>query len=182
MVTMSEEDMESKGGDNTPQLNIQLIDTSHKGVHHFLQLVESSPHRYLSECFEMVKKALYSEEARAAWISRREKNHLSVPKVRSITLYVRPMEGIAYTTGTILDDEHKEIHLSADYVQKQFQKPKTVEPSPTSTQTAASATPTVAADSQVATLPAGKDRYATAAREIQGVIVHEVSDEGAKRY
>jgi hypothetical protein len=40
-----------------------------------------------------------------------------VPKVRSITVVGRPMDGVAYTTGLPLDDLHKEIHLSLNYVQ-----------------------------------------------------------------
>lgn len=36
--------------------------------------------------------------------------------VRSVTLVLRSMEGIAYTTGSELDDDHKEIHLSTDYI------------------------------------------------------------------
>ncbi|KAL2423626.1 hypothetical protein ABEF95_002830 [Exophiala dermatitidis] len=41
----------------------------------------------------------------------------SVPKVRSVTVVLRSMGGVAYTTGLPLDDLHKEIHLSLDYVQ-----------------------------------------------------------------
>ena len=37
-------------------------------------------------------------------------------EVRSLTLILRPMDGVAYTTGTTLDEAHKEIHLSLDYI------------------------------------------------------------------
>lgn len=40
----------------------------------------------------------------------------AIPKVRSVTVILRPMGGVAYTTGLPLDDLHKEIHLSLDYV------------------------------------------------------------------
>lgn len=40
-----------------------------------------------------------------------------IPKVRSVTVVLRSMGGVAYTTGLPLDDLHKEIHLSLDYVQ-----------------------------------------------------------------
>ncbi|CEH12846.1 plant basic secretory protein [Ceraceosorus bombacis] len=36
--------------------------------------------------------------------------------VRSITLHVREMDGVAYTTGDRWDDEHKEIHISANHI------------------------------------------------------------------
>lgn len=39
-----------------------------------------------------------------------------LPSVRSVTLVLRSMGGIAYTTGTELDDDHKEIHFSTDYI------------------------------------------------------------------
>ncbi|EXJ69179.1 uncharacterized protein A1O5_07215 [Cladophialophora psammophila CBS 110553] len=39
-----------------------------------------------------------------------------IPKVRSVTVVLRSMGGVAYTTGLPLDDLHKEIHLSLDYV------------------------------------------------------------------
>jgi Peptidase of plants and bacteria len=44
--------------------------------------------------------------------------HLIPQNVRSITLFVRPMGGVAYTTGSWMDGENKEIHFSADYIQK----------------------------------------------------------------
>lgn len=43
-------------------------------------------------------------------------------EVRSITLIVRPMDGVAYTTGTELDEAHKEIHLSLDYLQAKIRQ------------------------------------------------------------
>lgn len=39
-----------------------------------------------------------------------------IPKVRSVTVVLRSMGGVAYTTGLPLDEMHKEIHLSLDYV------------------------------------------------------------------
>lgn len=42
--------------------------------------------------------------------------HPSVPPTRSVTLFLRDFGGVAYTTGTELDNDHKEIHLSLPYV------------------------------------------------------------------
>ncbi|KAJ6256992.1 hypothetical protein Dda_7875 [Drechslerella dactyloides] len=36
--------------------------------------------------------------------------------VRSITLILRPMDGVAYTTGSDIDNDHKEIHFSTHYI------------------------------------------------------------------
>lgn len=41
----------------------------------------------------------------------------SVPPTRSVTVFLRDFSGVAYTTGTELDDDHKEIHLSLPYIQ-----------------------------------------------------------------
>ncbi|KAM0746447.1 plant basic secretory protein [Meredithblackwellia eburnea MCA 4105] len=38
------------------------------------------------------------------------------PPVRSITFHLRSFDGVAYTTGSKLDDEHKEIHISVNYL------------------------------------------------------------------
>jgi len=37
-------------------------------------------------------------------------------EVRSVSLVLRPMDGVAYTTGTNLDPAHKEIHLNLGYL------------------------------------------------------------------
>ncbi|KAH0559796.1 hypothetical protein GP486_003684 [Trichoglossum hirsutum] len=42
----------------------------------------------------------------------------TVPGTRSVTLVLRSMGGIAYTTGKDIDDDHKEIHFSTDYIAK----------------------------------------------------------------
>jgi hypothetical protein len=41
----------------------------------------------------------------------------SIPQTRSVTVFLRDYSGVAYTTGTELDDAHKEIHVSLPYVQ-----------------------------------------------------------------
>lgn len=40
----------------------------------------------------------------------------TIPTTRSVTLILRSMPGVAYTTGSDLDDDHKEIHFSLDYI------------------------------------------------------------------
>jgi Peptidase of plants and bacteria len=46
-----------------------------------------------------------------------------VPPTRSVTLILRSMGGVAYTTGLPIDDAHKEIHLSLDYAKKFLDTP-----------------------------------------------------------
>jgi hypothetical protein len=40
------------------------------------------------------------------------------PKIRSVTLVLRAFEGVAHTHGHRLDEMHKQIHLSTDYLSK----------------------------------------------------------------
>ncbi|KAE8380579.1 hypothetical protein BDV26DRAFT_132949 [Aspergillus bertholletiae] len=40
----------------------------------------------------------------------------SVPPTRSVTFFLRDIGGVAYTTGMELDDDHKEIHVSLQYI------------------------------------------------------------------
>ncbi|KAL8712012.1 MAG: hypothetical protein Q9220_003708 [cf. Caloplaca sp. 1 TL-2023] len=47
-----------------------------------------------------------------------------IPPVRSVTLVLRAMDGVAYTTGIELDNEHKEIHFSLGYIAKIPSEPK----------------------------------------------------------
>lgn len=42
----------------------------------------------------------------------------SIPPTRSVTFILRDMSGVAYTKGTELDNDHKEIHISLSYVQR----------------------------------------------------------------
>ncbi|PLB43584.1 BSP-domain-containing protein [Aspergillus steynii IBT 23096] len=48
--------------------------------------------------------------------------HPSVPPTRSVTLLLRDIGGVAYTTGTELDNDHKEIHLSLSYIHTSTRK------------------------------------------------------------
>lgn len=40
----------------------------------------------------------------------------SPPPIRSITLILEEFDGVAYTCGSKLDEEHKEVHLSLSYL------------------------------------------------------------------
>lgn len=46
-----------------------------------------------------------------------------IPRVRSITIILRKMGGVAYTTGLDLDNMHKEIHVSLEYISKNRDQP-----------------------------------------------------------
>lgn len=58
----------------------------------------------LTECIVSVLDTLY------------HKDHFPSPdNVRSITIFLDHMDGVAYTTGSSIDQDHKEIHLSVSY-------------------------------------------------------------------
>jgi hypothetical protein len=57
-----------------------------------------------------------SEEAKSVPKWKRPHFVPSIPPTRSVTLFLRDFGGVAYTTGSELDDDHKEIHLSLPYI------------------------------------------------------------------
>ena len=94
-----------------PVLRIHLNDISHSGTSSFLSLVDAS--RLLSNATNHVLRLLYEPCAGS-----------KVPPTRSVTLILRPMDGVAYTTGLQLDALHKEIHFSVEWIQKYSSEPE----------------------------------------------------------
>jgi len=86
-----------------PKLRLHLNDIGHPAA----QIATSSLDGglYLERAIEHVLAHLYTPYGLS-----------EIPKARSVTVVLRGMDGVAYTTGLELDDLHKEIHLSLDYV------------------------------------------------------------------
>lgn len=93
-----------------PLLRLHLDTLSHKGNALFLSLVDAS--RLLPNAISHVVKHLYTPCPGSR-----------IPDTRSVTLILRPMDGVAYTTGLRLDDAHKEIHFNLNYIQNFKDKP-----------------------------------------------------------
>jgi Peptidase of plants and bacteria len=90
-----------------PAIHLRVHPITHDGAKQFT--------KNLSDIGSVLEEAVHS-----CWhILYNNENHLLPRYVRSITLFVRPMGGVAYTTGNWMDVENKEIHLSADYVNSQ---------------------------------------------------------------
>ncbi|KAI4153567.1 MAG: hypothetical protein LQ340_002232 [Diploschistes diacapsis] len=87
-----------------PKLRFEVRDLSHPGALLFLEKV--NPTRAISDAVTIVVQSLYEPFT----------GDVPSPAVRSITLVLKPMGGVAYTTGNELDDDHKEIHFSLDYI------------------------------------------------------------------
>ncbi|KAI5195985.1 plant basic secretory protein [Aureobasidium subglaciale] len=101
-----------------PKLRLELRDVCHASTNLFLQNFDTA--NDLPDLVDIVLKRLYRvpkhDDAASSTATRPAPSHTKVPGTRSVTLIVRDMEGVAYTTGTDIDDDHKEIHLSLSYL------------------------------------------------------------------
>lgn len=88
-----------------PKLRLEIRDLNHDGADDFLAAVGAN--KALATSVQSVLSLLY-------WSP--ESQTTTVPPTRSVTLVLRSMEGVAYTTGSELDSDHKEIHFSLDYI------------------------------------------------------------------
>ncbi|GAA5819995.1 hypothetical protein JCM3770_006818 [Rhodotorula araucariae] len=87
-----------------PKLHLRCLDLAHKGSEVFFAQT-SSPHAVLTLAASNVLRLLYPTK------------NAKPPPVRSITLHLRSFDGVAYTCGSHLDNEHKEVHLSLSYLE-----------------------------------------------------------------
>ena len=90
-----------------PAIHLRLHPITHSGAKAFSKAVPDVG-SVLEDAVHTCWRILYDNE-----------QHLYPRGIRSITVYVRPMGGVAYTTGNWLDGENKEIHLNAGYVEQQ---------------------------------------------------------------
>jgi hypothetical protein len=97
------------------KLRLELRDLSHKSTDLFLKNFNSA--KDFADLVEIVLKQLYTcPNHDDASTSLPLPTHTRLPGTRSVTLILREMDGVAYTTGTDLDNDHKEIHLSLSYL------------------------------------------------------------------
>ena len=88
-----------------PKLRLEIRELNHAGAEAFLSSVIAS--KALATSVQNVLSLLYvSPTSRTT----------TVPPTRSVTLILRSMGGVAYTVGSELDSDHKEIHFSVDYI------------------------------------------------------------------
>jgi hypothetical protein len=86
-----------------PLLRLEFRDLSEEGAKSFLSLLDCA--NVLQEAVDGVLALLYTHGS-------------EIPPTRSVTLILRSMGGVAYTTGRDIDSDHKEIHFSTDYIAK----------------------------------------------------------------
>ncbi|KAM0328009.1 hypothetical protein ACHAQA_005408 [Verticillium albo-atrum] len=89
----------------TPKLRLEIRDLNHAGATAFLSTTTAST--LLQDAVTNVLKLLYSTPSTPT---------TNAPPTRSVTVILRAMPGVAYTTGSDLDSDHKEIHFSLTYI------------------------------------------------------------------
>lgn len=114
-----------------PKLRLNILDLDHPGASRFLAAVNASS--LLARSVRTVLRLLYGDVSAPG-----------IPGTRSVTLYLEAMDGVAYTTGSDLDADHKEVHFSLGYIRG------------------------------VRRAPEGSPGDVTGAYEIEGVMVHEL--------
>ncbi|KAI2617018.1 BSP-domain-containing protein [Hypomontagnella submonticulosa] len=114
---------ETKAGDKEsdfelPRLRLHVQDIGHPGASIFLSSVSAAT--ILQHGVQAIHKHLYtgplSPSPDPYSTSSSHLTRLQPPPTRSVTLVLRSMDGVAYTTGTDLDNDHKEIHFALPYI------------------------------------------------------------------
>lgn len=184
-----------------PKLRLHIQDVTHPGASRFLAAVDASailsrsvqtvlrllyvsPHHHRAHDDDAAPEPQQQEQhhlATATTTRRPARPHYTPPPTRSVTLVLEDMPGVAYTKGTDLDDDHKEIHLSMGYVKGIRRAPapsSTPTPAPTSnpTPTPIPAIPNTGTTTTTTTTTGGdgSDGDPAGAFEIEGVLVHEL--------
>ncbi|KAK5086976.1 hypothetical protein LTR05_004147 [Lithohypha guttulata] len=182
------------------RLRIHLDDISHPALSKFTVAIDLS--NLLEVAIHNVQKHLFTppddmvDDDTTANVHQRPPPQRPIPsqpvwkpqEVRSVTLILRPMDGVAYTDGTTLDEAHKEIHLSLDYLQakiNQFHRDNTPTASltksmpketadPQSTTTTSRPTPTDVLAPTKEPQPNSDSSNASLRHEVKGVVTHEM--------
>jgi hypothetical protein len=93
---------------DNPKLRLHLNDISHEGSSIFLSNIKGNED--LEQQVQNVLNLLYTPSCER-------------PGTRSVTIILRPMDGVAYTTGIDLDSDHKEIHINLNYIKQSKASP-----------------------------------------------------------
>ncbi|KAF4551930.1 Hypothetical protein D9617_11g007770 [Elsinoe fawcettii] len=108
--------------------------------------------------------------------------HPHIPPTRSITFVLRDMDGVAYTTGLELDDDHKEIHFSLSYISSVSRRFSSLHRRTSSATSQSSSATSSAVSSQASSSPNSSPDPSSPStsssheirKELLGVICHEL--------
>ncbi|RAK98665.1 basic secretory family protein [Aspergillus ibericus CBS 121593] len=99
-----------------PKLRLQINDLRHPASKFFLNLIPDVSST-LETALTAIIEHLYTPPRTDPTPTRPLSTFTPyVPATRSVTVLLRDIDGVAYTTGTELDNDHKEIHLSLSYI------------------------------------------------------------------
>ncbi|KAJ5161566.1 hypothetical protein N7492_006958 [Penicillium capsulatum] len=98
-----------------PKLRLHVEDLRHPASRAFLTVIPDVAST-LETALNNIIKYLYTPSKHATSSSHWPVFSPSIPPTRSVTVFLRDFGGVAYTTGTELDDDHKEIHISLPYI------------------------------------------------------------------
>ncbi|KAI1136974.1 BSP-domain-containing protein [Hypoxylon sp. FL0543] len=115
----SKEEQGQNSSSDLPRLRLHIQDIAHEGSSIFLSSVNAST--LLPSSIRSIHEHLYPSPSPPTTTTTNSTPHPNTPKpnpppTRSVTLILRPMDGVAYTTSTDLDQDHKEIHFSLAYI------------------------------------------------------------------
>ncbi|KAG6001506.1 hypothetical protein E4U21_004277 [Claviceps maximensis] len=88
-----------------PKLRLEVRDITHPGAKLFFSSIQ--PTETMAAATADVLRLLYHSPSDPS---------TTPPPTRSITVIFRDMPGVAYTTGSDLDDDHKEIHFALAHI------------------------------------------------------------------
>ncbi|KAG5980191.1 hypothetical protein E4U55_004299 [Claviceps digitariae] len=88
-----------------PKLRLEVKDITHPGANLFFSSIHAT--KTISTSTANVLRLLYHSPSDPS---------THPPPTRSVTLILRDMPGVAYTTGSDLDNDHKEIHFALDHI------------------------------------------------------------------
>ncbi|EAW07561.1 basic secretory family protein [Aspergillus clavatus NRRL 1] len=116
IVTSRDKPPISKPGLPKPTLRLHINNVRHPAVLSFLSLVPDLAST-LETALAAIIQYLYTPPSPSSTKKHPTPSFTpSIPPTRSVTVLLRDIDGVAYTTGTDLDDDHKEIHLSLSYI------------------------------------------------------------------
>lgn len=106
-----------------PKLRLRLEDARHPAAGSFFSLIPDLEFVLQSALTAIVEHLYKSPGKRAHDNNDGDASKApiasftpSIPPTRSVTVILQDFNGVAYTNGTDLDDDHKEIHFSLSYI------------------------------------------------------------------
>ncbi|EEH37182.1 PBSP domain-containing protein [Paracoccidioides lutzii Pb01] len=107
----------------SPKVRLHLQDLTDPATKTFINLI-ADPNAAINTALANIVTYLYTSPPKndqtGTDYAQSTRPHFkpSLPGTRSVTLILRDKSGVAYTTGTDLDPDHKEIHISLSYISK----------------------------------------------------------------